>query len=86
MTDEAIYFGADMFGMRTMLFQFVLFAIEAFGFALTLFLSALENQLIVVSFWSSASLILPVQIWFRKRRRNPPGEISDPTQPIPLSI
>jgi len=76
MTAEATFLGADiMFGTRTMLFQIALLAIEAFGFALTLFLSALENQLIVMSFWSSTSAILPVRIWFWKRRRKPP----DPT-------
>ena len=61
-----------MFGTRTMLFLFALFAIKAFGLALTLFLSVLESQLIVMSIWSSDSLVLSVQIWFWKRRRKPP--------------
>ena len=76
MTDKAIYFGADMFGTCTMLFQFALFAIEAFGFALTLFLSAIESQLVVASFWILPPLVQPVRIWFPKRRRKPP----DPTK------
>ena len=55
MTFETIFLGADMFGTpgmfgtRTMLFLFALFAIKAFGLALTLFLSVLESQLIVMS-------------------------------------
>ena len=47
MTLEAIFLGADMFGTRTMLFLFALFAIKAFDLALTLLLSVLESQLIV---------------------------------------
>ena len=69
---ETIFLGADMFGTRAMLLLFALFAIKAFGLALTLFLSVLESQLIVMSIWSSDSLVLPVQIWFWKRRRKPP--------------
>ena len=69
-----------MFGTRTMLFLFALFAIKAFGLALTLFLSVLESQLIVMSIRSSVSPVLPVRIWFRKRRRKPPDK-SNQIQP-----
>ena len=52
MTTEALFLGADiMFGARTMIFQFALFPIKAFGRALTLLLSTLESQLIVRLFW-----------------------------------
>ena len=70
-----------MFGTRTMLFLFALFAIKAFGLALTLFLSVLESQLIVTSIWSSLSLVLPVRIWHRKRRRKPPDKSNQQHQP-----
>ena len=57
-----------------MLFQCSLFAMKAPGLALaiTLFLFVVERQLIVASSWYSASLVLSVWIWFRKRRRKPP--------------
>jgi len=80
MTFETIFLGADMFGTRAMLLLFALFAIKAFGHALTLFLSVLESQLIVMSIRSSVSPVLPVRIWFRKRRRKPPDK-SNQIQP-----
>ena len=80
MTFETIFLGADMFEMPAMLLLFALFAIKAFGLALTLFLSVLESQLIVMSIWSSVSLVLTVRIWFWKRRRKPPDK-SNQIQP-----
>ena len=80
MTFETIFLGADMFGTRAMLLLFALFAIKAFGLALTLFLSVLESQLIVMSIWSSVSLVLTVRIWFWKRKRKPPDK-SNQIQP-----
>ena len=59
-------------GTRDMLFLCALFAMKAFGLALTLFLSVLKSQLVVALSWNSASLVLSIRIWFRKRRRKPP--------------
>ena len=59
-------------GTRDMLFQCALFAMKALGLALSLFLFVIESQLIVALSWDSASLVLSVRIWFRKRRRMSP--------------
>ena len=80
MTFETIFLGADMFGTRAMLLLFALFAIKAFGLAITLFLSVLESQLIAMSIRSSVSLVLTVRIWFWKRRRKP-SDKSNQIQP-----
>ena len=77
MTFESALLVAEIFGTfgtRTMLFQLALFAIEAFGFALTLFLSAVERKLVVTLSWICISPV-PIGTWHRKRRRKPP----DPT-------
>ena len=83
MTSDAIFLGADVFGTRAMLLQFVWLAMKVFGLALTLFLSVLESRLIVVFYWSSSSLLLLVRIWFRKRKRKPPD--SDKTNNFDIS-
>ena len=82
--------GANLW-TRDMLFQCALFAMKAFGLALTLFLSILESQLVVALSWNSASLVLLVWVWFQKRRRKPPNgnkklAISDPTLSIPPNL
>ena len=61
-------------GIRGILFQCALFAMKALGLALPLFLFVIESQLIVAFSWDSASLVLSVRIWFRKRRRKPPDD------------
>ena len=51
MTFESAFLGAETFGTRTMLFRLALFAIGAFGFALTLFLSAVKRKLVITLPW-----------------------------------
>ena len=51
--------GANLW-TRDMLFQGALFAMKAFGLALTLFLSVLESQLVVALSWS---FVLAFMVW-----------------------
>ena len=85
MSFGATFDGADIYWTHALIFALALASFEAIDLALALSFSAAENKLVVASFLNAVAFVWVIGIYFQKRRRKPPDQLSNrpnPTYPV----
>ena len=85
MSFGATFDGAELYWTHALIFVLALASFKAIDLVLVLSFSAAENKLVVASFLNAVAFVWVIGIYFQKRRRKPPGQLSNrpnPTYPV----